>query len=264
MKVLQKYLNLYKAMFKASLVADMQFRVNFIVRIVTDVFWYVAQILTFEVLYLHTKIIGHWKVEQTRVFIGVLFVIDALYMIAFHDNLDRLNEKVRKGNLDLLLTKPTNSQFMISCERVSTALIGNFIIGLSWFLWSLSRLPDFNWLRLFWLLLLIPSSLMILYSVRFIFSAVSLLSEGSSNFQFVWYQVYRLGMRPDSIYFPWMKWILMTILPVSIIVSVPARALLDPIEPWLIMWTLFLAPTTIYCSHLFWKICLKRYSSASS
>jgi len=261
---LQKYSRLYSSFFKASFIADMEYRVNFLTRIFGDVFWYLAQIVMFEVLYLHTDKIGTWNVHQTRVFLGLLFVVDAIYMVIFSDNLDRLTERVRKGEMDLLLTKPVDSQFMLSCQRVNTALLGNFTIASSWLIYSLFKLPHLEPLKLLWLIVLIPTGVISLYSIRFMFGATAIIFTRSENLQFMWYQVYKLGMRPDHIYFPWLKFLLLTLFPVAIVASVPARAVLDPTNYWLFAWSIAWTAVILWLSHRFWNFCLKYYSSASS
>lgn len=264
MATFKKYLSLYFSLFRTSFIADLEYRVNFLTRFATDIIWYAAQIATFEVLFRHTPKIGDWNLEQMRVFLGVMFVVDGLYMIILSENLDQFSEKVRKGDLDLLLAKPVNSQFMLSLQKASTAMIGNLLLGLSWFTYSLLQLPDFEWLRLFWLLLLIPCGLVALYTMRFMIATTAVIFTRSENLQFVWYQIYRLGMRPDSIYVPWFKWILLTALPVGVIASVPARAILEPPNPALFAWVVILAAILLYLSNKFWKYSLKFYSSASS
>ncbi len=264
MKLILKYFRLYYEMFRLSLIADLEYRANFFTRILTDVFWYLAQVLSFEVIYAHTERIGEWGLKEMRVFLGVLFVIDALYMIILHENLDQLPEKVRKGELDLLLVKPVNSLFMISLQKANTAIIGNLIIGGSWLAFGILGLPDFNYLRFLWLIYLVPCSLVVIFSMRFMFSACSVIFTRLESLQFMWWQVYRLGMRPDSIYFPWLKFVLLTLIPVGVIVSVPARALLYPPDFVYLLWPLILAPVLIYLSHRFWLFSLKFYSSASS
>lgn len=264
LKTLKKYFQLYVAFFRASMIAELEFRANFLIRIVTDIFWYSAQIITFEVLFLHTKQIGDWNVEQTRVFLGVLFVVDAFYMIIFSENLDRLSEKVRKGDLDLLLSKPVNSQFMVSLQRVSPGMLGNLLLGTSWLTYSLTQLPDFSWARLIWLVLMIPCGVAVGYSLRFFFSAIAVIFARSENVQFIWYQLYKLGTRPDSIYFPWLKRVLITILPIAMIASIPARTLINPDDGAYVLWALVLTPVLIFVSSRFWKFCLRFYTSASS
>lgn len=262
--VLKKYSSIFWAITKASAIAEIEFRLNFVMKIINDIFWYAAQIFTFEVLFRHTNLIGDWNLQQTRVFLGVLFIVDAFYMTFIQENLDRFSEKVRKGELDLLLTKPVNSQFMITFARISVSCIGNLLIASTWFIWSLSQLPDFNWLKVFWIFLLVPAGFSVMYGIRFSIAAMAVVFVRVDSMQYVWYQLYRLGMRPDSIYMPWLKFILLTILPVALIASVPARAILNPPEIWVVAWSLIAGPLLIWFSTWFWKQCLLRYQSSSS
>ena len=251
-------------MFKTSFIADLEYRANYFTRIMTDILWYIAQVMTFEVIYQHTQKIGDWDKYQMRVFLGILFVIDALYMIIIHENLDNISEKVSKGDLDLLLAKPVNSQFMLTLQKANTALFGNLILGASWLVYALNGLNDFNWYRLLWLIILIPCSLMVIYSIRFMLSATAVIFTRSENLQFLWWQIYKLGMRPDSMYNPFIKYLILTALPVGVIVSIPARALLNPPELTYLLWPLILGPLLIYGTHRFWNFALKFCSSASS
>ena len=262
--ILMKYFRLFSAFAKASFLADLEYRANFVSRIVIDVFWYLAQITTFEALYRHTELLGTWNHAQSRVFLGVLFIVDAFYMILFHDNLERMSERIRKGELDMLLAKPVNSQFMISCQRIGTALIGDLLLAGGWLIWSLAQLPDFSWIKLLWLLVLIPCGLTALYGVRFIVSSTAVIFTKSENLQYLWYQVYRLGMRPDSIYVPWLKYTILTILPVGLIASVPSRFLLEPPDFQLLALVIFVAIFFLWASHKFWNFALQFYTSASS
>lgn len=263
--VAKKYLGLFAAFFRASLTADLEFRANILIRIVTDIFWYIAQISTFEVLFRQTNHIGAWSLEQTRVFLGVLFIVDGTYMILFHDNMDQLSEKVRKGDLDLLLAKPVNSQFIMSCQRMAPAYLGNVAISIAYFSWGYRHLPGVHeWWNLLWLLLLIPCGVIVDYCGRFFFSAMSLIFVRAEYMQYMWYQIYRLGMRPDSIYFPWLRYLLLSAFPVAMIASVPARAVIQPENPWLFLWCAFIAGLFLFFSTRFWRFALRNYSSASS
>ena len=77
------------------------------------------------------------------------------------------------------------------------------MIAISWFIWSLSQLPDVNWAKAIWIVVLAPSGFAVLYGVRFSIAALALLFVRVDSVQYVWYQLYRFGMRPDSIYMPW-------------------------------------------------------------
>ncbi len=264
-----KYLRLLVAFAKASFIADLQYRANFATRIVTDIFWYLAQIITFETIYHHTQKIGTWGVEEIRIFLGILFVVDALYMFFFSENLDKISERVRKGELDLLLAKPVNSQFMISFQRFNTAIIGNLIIGVTWLIFSLinfsqTHAETFHWSRLFWLFILIPCGLISVYVVRFSFATMAIFLTRAESIQYLWFQIYRLGMRPDSIYHPWLRFAILTIIPVGSIASVPTSFLVDTPNPAMLLWVMIWSVLLLWLSKKLWKFSLKFYSSASS
>lgn len=261
---LGKYLELFIAFFKASFIADLEYRLNFVSHILIDVMWYGAQIISMEVLFRHTTQIGHWGLPQVRVFLGLLFIIDSFYMIFLDPNIGRLSDRVRKGELDMLLSKPVNSQFMVSFQKMSTANIGNLVMSSAWFVFAVNSLPQFHWMQAFWLILIIPMGMLVFYTIRFCFSATAVIFSRSENIQFLWYQIFKLGIRPDSIYVPWFRIFVLTVLPVAMIASVPARVLLDEPNWLLIGWMCFYSPLLVYLSTLFWKFCLKHYSSASS
>lgn len=259
-----KYVEIFYALFKASFITDLEYRANFITHLFIDVLWYLAQIIAMESLFLHTPRIGHWGIEEVRVFLGMLFIIDSIYMIFLDSNIGRLSDRVRKGDLDLLLVKPVNSQFMVSLQKMSIANIGNLVLSIGWLFYSLSLLPQFNYFKLLWLIVVIPCGLMVFYTIRFTFSATAVIFSRSENIHFLWYQIFKLGIRPDSIYVPWFRLIVLTILPVGMIASVPSRILIDELPVGLLIWSILYSPLLMLFTTRFWKFCLKHYSSASS
>lgn len=249
---------------KTSLIADLEFRINFSLRIATDVIWYFMQVLAYEVLFNYSPTIGDWNRQQMRVFLGVLFIVDALFMMFIQENCDRVADKVRKGELDFILAKPVSSQFLVSFQKIATASFGNFLMAIAYFFYAVNQLEGFNWYRLLWLILIIPTSFIVTYSTRFFFACLNLIFVRAESVNFLWYNCYKLGMRPDSIYFPIVRFVLITVFPMSFIASVPTKMILEPPNVGLIIWSIIIGPLFLYLSHLFWKRCLRSYSSASS
>lgn len=262
---IKKYSHLYWAFCRASIIADFEFRLNVVLRVATDVLWNIAQIATFEVLFRQTSVMGGWTLPQMRVFLGVLFVVDALYMFFVHENLHDFSSKVRKGEMDLLLAKPADSQFIMSLQRACTPALGNLIIAMGWLSYCVSRLEgNLGAERILWFLVLVPCGLIVVYAGRFYFATLSLFYTRAENLEYLFYQIYRLGMRPDAIYQPWLKYIVLTILPAAMIASVPARAIIDPPNRWLYVWAIALAITCAWLTTVHWKRALRSYASASS
>jgi ABC-2 type transport system permease protein len=261
----RKYFSILIGFFKASAISDLEFRMNIVVKIFSDLVWYIAQLSIFEVLFKHTSSISGWTLPTTRVFMGMLFLIDAFWMLLFSENLDRLSDKVRRGDLDLLLAKPVNSQFMMSMQRMNTPYIGNIILASIWLVYSLVNLPHpVPLTRLFVLIITLPTSLAIVYSMRFVFSTLAVIFTRAENISYVWYQIYRLGTRPDAIYPPWLRMIILSFVPVGFLASVPSRLILESPDLRLILASILISLILLNLSSRFWKYALKQYASASS
>jgi len=265
MGLVRRHLHLAHSLLRASFMADLEYRANLAVKIVTDIIWYAAMLSVFEVLFRHTSTISGWTIDTTRVFMGILFLVDALWMILFSENLDRFSEKIRRGDLDMYLTKPVNAQFMLSLQKWMVAYVGNLLIVLGWLAWSLSRLPDgVPWERLPLLLVVVPCALLITYSIRFVFATSALIFTRADALNYIWYQIYRLGTRPDAIYPPAVRIVLLTILPVGFVASVPARVVVQGEGIWLVGVMIAFASAAVWLSTRFWKYALRFYTSASS
>lgn len=260
------YFKFLKTIWIASWKIESEYRFNFFLRILTDIFWYISQVMIFEVLFLYTPSMGAWRIEHIRVFLGLLFTADALYMIFFHENLDRFSDRVRRGELDLLLTKPMDAQFFVSLNRLSLALLGNLSLAIAYLTWALNQKNlSLNPFMVLSLIILIPCGVLSVYAVRFMLSILALIFVRAENLQYLWYQVYRLGLRPDSIYHPSVRVLILTVLPVGLVASLPTRVLLLEDQP--IPWILLALGSTFFLNFLarkLWLYSLKFYSSASS
>lgn len=262
---MKRYFLLWIEFFKMSLMADLEYRLNFVVKVLGEFFWYLAQLSVFEVLYLHTKTLNGWDINSMRVFMGTLFLVDVLYMILCYENMDYIGSLVRKGDLDLYLVKPVNSQFMVTCRKISVPYFLNFFAILIYLSWAISKLVvKVNFIQILAYLFLVISGFVILYSLRFMFSMIVVIFQDASNIQFVWHQLFRLATRPDIFYPRYLRILLLTILPVGFFASVPSRVLIEGISPAFLIFAPLFAILMLYASSKSWNWVLKKYASASS
>ncbi len=260
-----RYLRLWLSFLKMSWMADVEYRLNFSMRILGEIVWYITQLSVFEVLYTHTQSISGWDVHAMRVFMASLFLADTIYMILFSENLEHFFSLVRKGDLDLYLVKPINSQFMVSCRKIAVAHVVNFAIVAAYLVWAISGLTQaVESVQLLTYFVLIIFGVMTVYSLKFMFSTLSVIFQELSSIQFVWHQLYRLGTRPDPIYPRVLRILVMTVFPIAFFASVPARILVEGFSAVNLLTAVSLALGLLLLSHLFWKSALRKYSSASS
>ncbi len=263
-KTFKKYIFLLVSFFQASLISELEFRFNIAARFVTDILWYAAQLSVFQVLFHHTRSLNGWSLLETRVFMGCLFVTDAVYMMLFSENLDKLGTKIRKGDLDLLLVKPVNSQWMLSFQKVSIAYAGNLTFALGWLAWSAAQIENFAWMKMGWMILAVPVGLSIVYSIRFMTAATALFFTRADAVTYIWYQLYRLGTRPDNFYPTALRFAVLAVIPVGFLASIPAQIILGKEGPEWLIWGALLAALLICLSSVVWNRGLRAYSSTGS
>lgn len=260
-----RYCKLLLSFLQMSWMADSEYRLNFVLKIIGETGWYLAQLSLFEVLYTHTNQISGWDVHDMRVFMATLFLVDVFHMIFTMEGLEGMFSMIRKGDLDMYLTKPINSQFMVSMRKISTAYFLNFLIILGYLVWTIRGLnrPVNAW-QIFSFIVLIVSGGVVQYAVRFCFATLTVLLQDAGNIHFVWHQLYRLATRPDPIYPMFLRVFIFTLFPVAFFASVPSRILIDGIDWRLIAASLIFAWLTFKASAKFWNYALKHYASASS
>ena len=262
---MRRYIELWTQFLKMSWMSDMEYRLNFVLRVVGDVVWYAAQLSVFEVLFLHTTTLNGWDLNSMRLFMATLFLVDCIYMILFQENMDNISNLVKRGDLDFYLVKPVSSQFMVTFRKIGTAFILNLAIVVAYLIWTINNLNhSVTPLQLGIYALLVILGVIIYYSVRFLFGMLVVVLQDAGNIHFVWYQIFRLGSRPDILYPPVLRFVILTVLPVAFMASVPARVLVEGVSLELLGAALVLAILTAWFSAVMWKQALKHYSSASS
>lgn len=249
--------------FRLSLIADLQQPFNVLTQFFNDILWYGVQIALFESLYLHVSSFGGWHLPEMRIFLGMLFSIDALQMIFFAHNFDEFSARVSRGDLDLVLLKPVNSQYLMCLPRLQCGFLLNLLFSGIWLGWGFALLDTFSWVHLGLLLLVIPAGLAIFYAIRLFFVTLSLVMTQSEAFQEIFFSVFRLGTRPDSLYSSKIRYFILLIFPVAMIASVPTRILVDPFDLFLLLKLFAIAFGFLFIISRFWNWALKRYSSIS-
>jgi len=257
---IKKMLTLEWSLFKLSAIADLQVPFNLGLQFINDILWYSMQIILFEALYLHFNSLGGWGIAEMRVFLGVLFLVDALQMILFAHNFDVFSEKIVHRDLDLLLLRPVSSQQLMTAQKLQCGFILNAIFAASWLLWSLSLLPGgFPWLRSFLIIIVVPAALAIFYSTRLIFSTVALLITRAEHFHELYFTFFKMGQRPDKLYGPGIRYLILLIIPVGMIASFPTRVLVDPTDSFALPALMIASAIFLFVSNCFWRWSVKRY-----
>ena len=261
-----RYARLYLNFLRFSFSRAFEFRLDFFFRIVMDCIFYAVQIAFFGVLYRHTAALGGWTFDQILVFVGGFFVVDALHMTLFANNMWWFPFLVNKGDLDYHLVRPVSALFFVSVREFRRQLVS-----------STSSSPSASSPGR-WSSTLIPSASAAPWSSSPASSTApssTTSSTSPSSSPVFWlhsnrglaetfYATAKFSERPDRIYQGLLRRVLVSILPYSLVVSVPARLLFDGLTPTLLLNVSGVTVLAFLAMRWFWNRGLASYSSASS
>ena len=260
-----RYFRLYANMLRFSFSRAMEFRLDFYFRIGMDLVWNFMNLTFFWLIYQHTPVLGGWNFDQMLIFMGAIFVEDAIHMTLFSNNMWWLPILVNKGDLDYYLTRPVSSLFFVSLREFAANSFVNLIVAAAILTWSLVRYPaalPASSIVIFLILLMVGEVLH--YSLQMIFLIPTFWMHSSSGLRDIFFATEQYTTRPYGIFTGWMARLLVSILPFALIVSFPVRALFEGASAPLLLHMIGVTAAAFVVMRLLWRAGLRAYTSASS
>ena len=261
-----RYIKLWYTFFSNSLTRDMEFKANFIANLAIDLIYYSSLYLFYHVIFQFTDHIGDFNKDMVIIFMIVTYMIDAVFEFFFSANIYSFNQMIVKGNLDFILTKPINSQFLLSLRFVGFNGLISFVVLLGVFFSLTMNYPHHNISGLNYILFFISFIMgsVIWYSIDFMIHSLSFWFKNFSVAGWFSNNVKQFSMKPDSIYFGALKNVLLSIVPMAMIASIPVRFLIYGFKLDLFILQVTICIAFFIGARYFWLKSLVKYESASS
>jgi ABC-2 type transport system permease protein len=269
------YARVFATFARNSLVRDMTFRANFLIECISSLSWMFMNLGFYLLVFEYTPSIGPdtgWGKWQFFVFLSTTLFVNSLVEAFFMPNTEEFSEQVRTGGLDFALLKPIDTQFLVSLARVDWSSFSNFIFAIVLISYSLAQL-DYH--PTLWAVLLYPVFVLcgvaILYSLMIALGSTSIwLGRNQSLYDF-WFYITNFSRYPMEIYRgplgdP-LRRIFTFIIPVLVVVNVPARLMAQPFQEGnilLAVFTLLATAGSLLASRWLFLRALASYRSASS
>ncbi len=278
------YLQVFRTFARNSLVRDMTFRTNFLLQCVSSIGWTAMNVGFYLILFQYADTIGKgsgWDQDKFFLFIATTWFINSLVQAFFMPNAEEFSELIRTGGLDFALLKPIDTQFLISFRKVNWSALSNFAAGLviaGVSLYSLATrevdpmIPTPLSVLLY--IFFVGCGILMMYSLMICLSATSVWLGRNQTLYDFWFYITNFSRYPMEIYKTgWglpLYGLFTFVLPVLLVVNVPARLLAKPIDPhtneeWMLVgWALVATVLGLLGSRWVFKQSLLSYRSASS
>jgi ABC-2 type transport system permease protein len=261
-----RYWSIYAALWKNSVVREMQFKTNFVLWIVVELLWFALQLTFIGVIYSHTDHIGDWTQWQVVLLIGTSNFIQQLFTAFFLSNLVHLSELIRTGRLDFMLLLPINTRFIISLRQVDLGGFINCGFALAVMFYAGAKLGlAVTASQLFAFLLLVVASLSVHYSLLTSLSASSFWTVRAQGIVWGYYNLFNIARLPDAAFRGAFKVFFTYALPMLLVSNVPAKLIARKLEsPAQMLLLVALAAVLFALSEVIWRKSIRHYTSASS
>lgn len=263
---LRRYLIIYAALWRNSIVREMSFKANFILWIFVEMLWFALQLGFISVIYLHTDRIATWTKWEVVLLIGASHFIQQIFTAIFLTNCVHLSEDIRTGRLDFMLLLPVNTRFLISFRQVD---LGGFVnagsaLAVMFYAGAQLKLAP-TAIQVLGFLILIVSAILLHYSLMLILASSSFWTVRAQGVVWAYYNLFNIARMPDAAFQGLFKVFFTYAVPMLLVANVPVKLLAQRLDhPLEILLLLTLCAACFVASELVWRLSLRHYTSASS
>jgi len=261
---LRKYLKAFWLMAKMVVLPDLMqpsAAILFIIgKIARFAFYFV---FLFSVVSGIDSFVGYSRTEVIWFFL-VFNLIDVLIQFLFR-GVYHFRYLVISGNFDLELLKPLPSFFRPLFGHIDIMDFVTLIPLIGFSIWFVIRHQLISKpLNVIYFLLLLLASLFIGFAFHLLVSSICILTTEIDHLIWVYRDLTALARFPTDIYRGLVRFLITFVIPVILLVTLPAKAMLGLVSPWQVSLSLGISLLLAGLSLKFWYWSLKRYSSASS
>ncbi len=264
MKTLKHYSRVYHILLVLNWRKLLTYRADLTSSIVAHTLWASFSIIQMILLTTKTSHVFGWSRDELLILAGFYNLIFSFFYMLFSRGFNAFATTIHFGRLDGILTKPLDSQFLMTNLYITYTHIIRTFVGGGFLLYMIIKMNlVITPVIILGTILLIIFSVMIIYSVWMIIMTLAIWFPKLSNLTDLLYQVNQITKFPQEIYRGASIYLFFTLLPLTLVIVTPAKYLLQKafVGDFLIL--AGFAIGLLLFSRFFWKFALRFYTSAS-
>jgi ABC-2 type transport system permease protein len=260
-----RYLRLLGVQVRASLLIGIQYRSDFWLDAVISVFYTVASVLPLVIVFQNRQQLGGWSFGEALLVSGWFTLLEGVLQGAINPSLINVVEAIRKGTLDFVLLKPADAQFLVSTSRFEPWRASNFISAGVIFAIGFSKIGHGpSWIGVLGGTVLLLTSVVLLYSLWILTVSLAFYVVKVDNLTYLFESVFDAARWPVSVFPRGVRIVFTYVLPLAVMTSFPAWALLGQLSLNRFAGAVVGAAVFALLARRMWLMSLSRYTSASS
>ena len=244
---------------------ELQYRVNFFLQLLQSLISLGVGLVGLSLVFEHTTDLAGWSRPELLAVMGVYTLMGGVINATIQPNMNRLLGDVQEGTLDFALTKPVDSQLIISVRefwiwRLVDVVVGAIVLG--WAIIELGVMIGLGQSLAFAISLLLGA--LMIYSFWLILATGAFWVVRMDQIVELFQGIYQAGRWPVGIYPEWLRAGLTFLVPIAFAVTVPAEALTNRLDVSTLLLNALVAVVFLTFSRWFFRRGLRNYSGASA
>jgi ABC-2 type transport system permease protein len=251
--------------FRLGALNELQYRANFWISLLQSALSLLSALGGMAVIFYHTDALGGWQPMELLALLGIYFLMSGFIGTFVQPSMERFLTDIRLGTLDFVLTKPRDSQLLVSIRRISIWSLIDVLMGAVVLVVALVRLGrPFSIGQVLGFLVVLLAGAVIVYSFWLLLATIAFWFVKVENILVVFQSMYQAGRWPVSIYPAVLRVVLTFLVPVAFAVTVPAEAIVGRLTFGTLALSLTLAAAIFVAARAFWRFGVRNYSGASA
>jgi len=262
---MRRYARLLWLSVRASVMVSLQYRLEFVVEGLSSVLMAALTFVPLMVVYGRRASVGGWSYGESLVVLGFFVLLKTVIEGAVNPSLLRVVEQVRQGTLDFVLLKPADSQFLVSTTKFDASALPGLVASAAIFGWAFGLIgstPSIGGILLG--LMLVICSVVLIYSLWLLVVASAIRLVRVDNLVYLFTALFDIARWPSSVFRGAWSLVFTFVLPLGIMTTWPAAALLNRLTAGSIVAGVSTTIVFAVLARRLWQSALRRYTSASS
>ena len=244
---------------------ELQYRVNFVLSLVQSLVAVGTSLAVLALVFLHTDDLRGWSGDELVVVMGVFVLMGGVIRSVIQPNMQQLMVDVQKGTLDGLLTKPVDSQLLVSLRKFDIWQAVDVLVGAALVVVGLARLGrPVGALAVVAFVVALVLGAVAFYCVWLLLTVTAFWIVRVDVLVELFDGLYQAGRWPVTIYPGWLRLGVTFLLPLAFAITVPAAALTRGISGWLLLGAIAFTAVLFTVTRLVWRYALRHYTGASA
>ncbi len=262
---MKRYVYLLGVQLRTSVAQAMAYRADFIIQGVMSVLGIFISLLPLIVLFDQRSTVRGWDRSSALIVMAYFMAVKAVMDGIVSPSLVQLVEKIRSGAFDYVLLKPVDAQLMVSASRYEPWRIFDLLGAIALAVYALhdkGYTPAAADIGLG--IVLFGAGVAAMYSLWIACAAASFWVVRLDNLVYLLGAIFDTARWPVQVFSGAWRVVFTFIIPVAVMTTFPAMALLGRLEPRTAIATIAGALVMLVLSRLVWSAAIRNYTSASS